>query len=518
MKKLNVIGFLFSLMFLFLGCVNNATKEDEPVVKAETLDCNIEETDLGEWSGFVNISSDYFSEMIEGDYLLIESITNGNDSQNPQLQFVILDGTDEKIGDRDSLSNATYVSEWECYDIIERNQISMFKPSLEEISRIKESGLMIKGKGLILKSVKIRINAYIDDLEAPLSDENATTNAKRLYSFILRNYGHKVITGQMENAWNNDFNQLGKVYNDTNKYPALMGFDFMDYTVQWAIDSGFNKQTERAINFWNGKDYSGKKISDSNGIVAFCWHWFEPLEKNTYKPEETSFRIPYDLKTSTWKTSSIEYKEMIKDLDVIAKELIKLQSAGVPVIWRPFHEGAGNVGQFEGGVAWFWWGAGTCAEDATNLDKCGKAYIALWRLMYDYFTETKGIHNLIWMWNGENAKFYPGDDYVDMIGKDIYVKEKGDYSSRKTEFNNFQKINTKLPVALTECGLIPSLENMKKDRAMWSYFMVWNDSSNDNTNADNFWNGENHNPKDHKLDIYNSSLAITLDDVGRIAK
>lgn len=138
--------------------------------------------------------------------------------------------------------------------------------------------------------------------------------------------------------------------------------------------------------------------------------------------------------------------------------------------------------------------------------------------MYDYFTETKGIHNLIWMWNGENAKFYPGDDYVDMIGKDIYVKEKGDYSSRKTEFNTFQSINTKLPVALTECGLIPSLENMKKDKAMWSYFMVWNDSSNDNTNADNFWNGENHNPKNHKLDIYNSSLAITLDDVGRIAK
>lgn len=347
MKKTNIIAFLFSFMIIFSGCVEHVPEVEEPVIKATTLDCNIEVTDLGEWSGFVNISSDYFSEMIEGDYLLIESITNGIESQNPQLQFVILDGSDEKIGDRDSLSNATYVSEWECYDIIERNQISIFKPSLEEINRIKESGLMIKGKGLILKSVKIRINAYIDDLEAPLSDENATTNAKRLYSFILRNYGHKVITGQMENAWNNDFNQLGKVYNDTNKYPALMGFDFMDYTLQWAIDSGFNKQTERAINFWNGKDYSGKKISDSNGIVAFCWHWFEPLEKNTYKPEETSFRIPYDLQTSTWKTSSTEYKEMIKDLDVIAKELLKLQSAGVPVIWRPFHEGAGNVANLQ---------------------------------------------------------------------------------------------------------------------------------------------------------------------------
>ena len=203
---------------------------------------------------------------------------------------------------------------------------------------------------------------------------------------------------------------------------------------------------------------------------------------------------------------------MMRDMDLIADELLKLQEAGVPVIWRPFHEGAGNVGKYNGGTAWFWWGAGASITDATDEDRCAEAYIAIWKLMYNYYTKTKGIHNLIWLWNGQNAKFYPGDDYVDIIGDDIYAQK--DYSSQKSAFTTYQNMNINVPVALSECGTIPTLENMKKDNAMWSFFMVWNDGVNSAGGSDNFWNSENHNPMSHKLEVYNSTLAITLDDVG----
>ncbi len=46
-------------------------------------------------------------------------------------------------------------------------------------------------------------------------------------------------------------------------------------------------------------------------------------------------------------------------------------------------------------------------------------------------SRTKGIHNLIWAWTTQNyngdantynndADWYPGDEYVDIIGRDLY--------------------------------------------------------------------------------------------------
>ena len=361
------------------------------------------------------------------------------------------------------------------------------------------------------------------DVVSTLSDPEATIYTKRLYNYIRDVYGKKIITGQMENAWDDSYNQLQQVFDKTQKYPALMGFDFMNNTsLGW---SARNKQTERAVNFWNGTDYNGNQISNNQGIVAFCWHWRDPTaprgKTGSFAPKETSFRIPYDTDNHTWKTDSEEYKEILADLDVIARELLKLQYMEVPVIWRPMHEGAGNLGLYGNtGTAWFWWGAGNSTtyneskkeySVSTNEDVCAECYVELWKLMYDYFTKTKGVHNLIWLWNGQNKKFYPGSEYVDMIGVDIYPRN-NDYSSQSASFIKYSNLDITKPIALSECGVIPSLEKMQSDGAMWSYFMVWNDSKK-SEDAENFWNGQAKNPDAHKIEIYGSDLAITLDKV-----
>lgn len=367
-----------------------------------------------------------------------------------------------------------------------------------------------------------------EDVVSRLSDPEATIQAKRLFNYMRDVYGKKIITGQMENAWDDSYNQLQQVYDKTQKYPALMGFDFMNYTsLGW---SARNKQTERAVSFWNGLDYNGNQITNNQGIVAFCWHWRDPTasrgKTGSFAPKETSFRIPYDTDKHEWKTDSEEYKEIIADLDVIAKELLKLQYAEVPVIWRPMHEGAGNLGLYGNtGTAWFWWGAGNSTKYneakkeysvSTNEDVCAECYVELWKLMYNYFTKTKGVHNLIWLWNGQNKKFYPGSEYVDMIGVDIYPRN-NDYSSQSSSYTKYANIDITKPVALSECGVIPSLEKMESDGAWWSYFMVWNDSKKEE-NAENFWNGQSKNPDNHKLDIYNSDLAVTLDKLPNLLK
>jgi len=511
---------------------NNSNQQQPETPVAKNVDCEITATDLGNWTECVSIPASKFASMVSGDYITITTVASPTNASTAQLG--LCDGQWENIGSDGTCSNvSSYSSEYKCYTLNAAAQNTVFSPSDSVIETLKSKGMIIKGQGVQVTAVVIRVNAKLDENNNPevtpiisdLCDSSATENAKHLFKYIKAMYGSKVITGQMENAWNNDFNQLGKVYASTGKYPALMGFDFMDYTgISWDASS-FNKQTERAINFWNGKDWEGNKISDNQGIVAFCWHWFDPLHQDySYKPGDgtegtTTFRIPYDTENDSWDTSSAAYTAMKADMDVIAAELLKLQTAGVPVLWRPLHEGAGNVGLYNNtGTAWFWWGAGNSTNEADmkNADLCGECYIALWKWMYQYFTETKGLHNLIWVWNGQNAKFYPGADYVDMIGDDIYFEaSNGDtpttVTSSKAKFQIFQAMDTTKPVAMTECGTLPDIET---DGALWSFFMIWNDSSSSKSDtAGNYWNGEHYNSDARKTSVYNSATAITLDEL-----
>ena len=105
-----------------------------------------------------------------------------------------------------------------------------------------------------------------------------------------------------------------------------------------------------------------------------------------------------------------EYDYYRQSLETLAAEFKKLEAEGVPVIWRPLHEAEGGGGETG---SWFWWG------------KEGSAvYKELWKYTYTTLTEDFDCHNLIWEWNSYNfdtsANWYPGDDYVDIIGYDKY--------------------------------------------------------------------------------------------------
>jgi mannan endo-1,4-beta-mannosidase len=162
-----------------------------------------------------------------------------------------------------------------------------------------------------------------------------------------------------------------------------------------------------------------------------------------------------------------------------------------------------------------------CVRIVTVSSQHAESYIALWKFMYTYFTQTKALHNLIWVWNAQNADWYPGDGFVDIIGDDIYGDAQ-DYSSNISAFTTFQDYagtsGGKL-VALTETGNIPSPANIVSDNAWWSYFMVWNDgdynsgSVTTDTSSSNFWSGDYYNTASHKTEVYDSSSVITLDEL-----
>lgn len=90
--------------------------------------------------------------------------------------------------------------------------------------------------------------------------------------------------------------------------------------------------------------------------------------------------------------------------------LLDLKEAGVPVIFRPFHE-------FNGG--WFWWGYQALSDP--------EDFKALWIDTFNYF-KSRGLNNMLWSFsfasNGANPEpkytRYPGGQYVDTIGLDYY--------------------------------------------------------------------------------------------------
>ena len=139
---------------------------------------------------------------------------------------------------------------------------------------------------------------------------------------------------------------------------------------------------------------------------------------------------------------------------MIAQQLTILRDNGVPVLFRPLHEASGG---------WFWWGA----ADAESYKK-------LYITMYEKFTKEYGLNNLIWVWNGQDARWYPGDEYVDIIGEDVYPGEHV-YTSQISKYLNAATNYSEEPklVYMTENGCIFDPDLAIRDGAMWGMWSTW---------------------------------------------
>jgi len=331
------------------------------------------------------------------------------------------------------------------------------------------------------------------------NENEAEANKTRLFNYLADEYGKKIISGQMV-SYERNIDMITRVYTDTGKYPALKGFDFIFLPYDW---NNYGKDPiDEAIEWWEGKNKNVKLLSgkpDIHGIVTFCWHWRVGSEVEFYT-DKTTFRIPW--KNGKLDTDSAAFQTLKSDMDKVAALLQLLKDKSIPVLWRPLHEASGG---------WFWWGASGA-----------EPYKALYEYMYDYFTNTKKLNNLIWVWNGQSQNWFPNPATVDIVGYDVYHNDNPkDYSSQVSTFYETLKM---VPaknriVALSENGAIPDPDECIKDKAMWSWFMTWNDNKDQGiTDIDNFWSGEFHNTKSHKTKVYNHSAVITLDKLPDLTK
>jgi mannan endo-1,4-beta-mannosidase len=301
-----------------------------------------------------------------------------------------------------------------------------------------------------------------------IADPQASQATQNLLSLLnsLRNKGvndtnHRVLSGQafsgqrfasQSNGANAAANiQLGwdeaitATKNKTNWTPKIVDADYFEYSSAEvpgvANVAAFNadrraKQNQLAI-----------QHAQQGGIVQISWHarnpWTGAQASSAPQGSLADITNPSTAAGANWKAQ----------LDRIAASLQQLQSAGVPVMFRPFHEMNGT---------WFWWGNAGTGD-----------FNRIWNHMFDYFTATKGLHNLLWVFSANHddegikaADYYYTSDLqnqygqviyrgtanrVDVLGLDAY----SDTSPSGTTFSmpGYEKLmNKSKPFGLTEYG------------------------------------------------------------------
>lgn len=298
-------------------------------------------------------------------------------------------------------------------------------------------------------------------------NSNASKEAKALLAYIYSIKGKNLLSGQ-HNYAHELLRSSDSIFSTTGKRPAIWGSDL----------AGLNEAVvEQAISHYK-----------KGGIVTLMYHQANPMHLGKDVRRPVHGRVSDEEWELITTPGNRYYDYWLQEIDKRAELLKKLRDAHIPVLWRPYHEMNGM---------WFWYG-----------NRPGKDGVQkLWKMMYDRYVNYHHLDNLIWVWNTNAPRdwkddeayaydgFYPGDDYVDILAADIY---KADY--KQSHHDDLLKLANGKPIALGECGVVPTPEILKK-QPQWTWFMIWA--------RFNF----NHNEPEQIRALYSYDKVLTLDEI-----
>ena len=326
-------------------------------------------------------------------------------------------------------------------------------------------GIKAQDGGIYIDSVKLVPSEPLDlsqyEVTKELSNPNASPKAKRLYNFLRDCYGKYTISGQyIDNLeTGKEDREITEITKRTGETPVILGMDVggLGISSQENGGGGATMLPYHAMDWYNNE----------NGIVTLCWHWLAPSDYigvngqpwwRGFYTDSTNFSLSKALSGEDQKG----HDALIAELDNMAEQLTILAENDIPILWRPLHEAGGDYRYPQN--QWFWWGAS------------GKdAYIELWKLMYDKFTNEYHLNNLIWVWNAQIPEWYPGDEYVDIIGYDCYP-DPHDSSPQKEKYDLMKECSpthSKI-IAETEKGAMFDPDAAFSDGSRWAWFSTWN--------------------------------------------
>ncbi len=222
-----------------------------------------------------------------------------------------------------------------------------------------------------------------------IASKSNATPTEEVFAY-LRGLGNgSYLFGQMATWVHNEnpdmdhaTNWLKKVYDHAGKMPryGCVTYDFHDDPF--------------ADSEWN----NGVKEMWERGMIVGVFTFFA-------NPAGGSWNDPLDIDPIFAPTDNPTKTNFYQQMNRMAANLQCLKDQGIPVIYTPFVESDDRNK----------WHAKEGSENA----------IKLYRLVHDYFKNDKGLDNIIWAYHttanhGALEKYYPGDAYVDVLGKSAY--------------------------------------------------------------------------------------------------
>ncbi len=274
-----------------------------------------------------------------------------------------------------------------------------------------------------------------------LADKQATRQTVQLYNNLQKLLNKGYMFGHQDDlaygvGWKYEPGR-SDVKDVTGDYPAIYGFELGRLEADQPVNLD-------SVPFDKMRQYI-QIIYKRGGVVTLSWHLNNPLTgKTAWDPcPGTVAAILDSAKTHTL------YISWLNKIAAFISSLKGENGEAIPIIFRPFHELNGS---------WFWWGKNNCT--AAEL-------IKLYRFTETYLRDEKQLHNLIYAYNTdrfataeEYMERYPGNEWVDIIGFDIYQRKTGEEGNRQfaqeldktlTTLEAIAAQNSKIP-ALTEFG------------------------------------------------------------------
>ena len=281
-----------------------------------------------------------------------------------------------------------------------------------------------------------------------LVDKNATVETVALFHNLKRVMGKGVLFGHQDDTkngfgWRNGYGQprVSNLKSDLNEiagsYPAVFGWDFSDIAGFYTGEAvAYERHILRRLTI---------DAYNRGAANTYSWHYKNPVAKEGVFWKDTP--VPAVSRILSGGDHNEVYKRSLKEIADFTKSLIGEDGKQIPIIFRPFHEMDGD---------WFWWGKGHCTIEE---------YKQLYRFTVSYLRDSLSVHQFLFAWSpdlhftnvDEYLNYYPGDEYVDLLGMDNYwdlspdgnleigmkkLKIVGDIAARKHKL-----------AALTETGL-----------------------------------------------------------------
>lgn len=232
--------------------------------------------------------------------------------------------------------------------------------------------------------------------------------------------------------------------------------------------------------------YEAKKQWDNGAIVQVMMHVTPPTQADAGNWEGG---VVSHLSDAQWKDLTTNGGTLNKAwkarLDNYAQYLQYLEDNKVTVLFRPFHEMNQGV---------FWW-AGRPGSTGTA---------ELYRLTHDYLVNTKGLSNLVWVWDMQDLDlnwnvYNPGNAYWDIFALDVYNPD--GFTTQK--YTTALSVANGKPIAIGECDVLPTPSQLAA-QPKWAFAMSWAELTFEkNTNA-------------QIQTVYNASNVITRDELPKL--